>query len=53
MTAFLALCTEFLTAALGWVGQVATVVKDEPLMLVPILMGIAGFAIGLFKRAAR
>lgn len=53
MTAFLGQCTEFLTAALGWVGQVATVVKDEPLMVSPFIMGLVGYGAGMFKRLAR
>lgn len=53
MTQFLASCGEVLTALIGWCGQVSTLVMAQPVMLVPIAIGIACAGIGVFKRLAR
>lgn len=42
------------TAAIGWIGQVITFIKDEPLILVPMLVFfIVGGVIGLVNRLIR
>ena len=44
----------FLTAAIGWMGNVLTTVVDTPaLMIIVLAMPIAGFAVGLLSRLIR
>lgn len=42
----------FVTAAIGWMGSVvgAITASGNEILLVGFIMGIAGFAVGLFKR---
>lgn len=44
----------FLTAAIGWMGDVlATIVSEPALLLLCICMPVAGFAVGLLNRLVR
>lgn len=45
--------TSVFTAAIGWVGTVASTVADTPVLLVGIVMGFVGVGIGLFKSLVR
>lgn len=38
------------TAAIGWVGTVATIVADNPLILLAVLIPLVGLGIGFFVR---
>jgi len=38
------------TAAIGWVGTVATTISAQPLLLVFCLLPLIGLGVGLFKR---
>ena len=38
------------TAALGWVGEVVTVIVASPLLLLFASIGLVGLGVGLFKR---
>lgn len=38
------------TSAIGWVGNVATTVAGQPLLLVWFLLPLIGLGVGLFKR---
>lgn len=42
--------TSVFTAGLGWVGQVASTVASEPLLLIGVVVGFVGLGIGLFGR---
>ena len=42
--------TQVFTAAVGWVGTVATTISDTPLLLVGCVLGFIGVGVGLFKR---
>ena len=53
MAAILADITTAFTAAIGWVGTVASTIAGEPLLLIGFVMGFIGMGIGLFKRMAR
>lgn len=50
MTALLTTITEVFTAAIGWVGTVATTISDTPLLLVGVVLGFIGVGVGLFRR---
>lgn len=50
MTAMLSTITEVFTAAVGWVGTVATTISSTPLLLVGCTLGFIGVGVGLFKR---
>lgn len=50
MTDLLATITSVFTAAVGWVGTVATTIAGEPLLLVGCVLGFIGVGVGLFKR---
>ena len=51
ITSALAPISEFLTASLGWIGEVVTTVAGEPyLMVLCFGMPIVGFAVGLLRR---
>ena len=42
-----------LTAVWGWFGDVIDLAGDQPILLIPAGIGVAGALIGLFKRAVR
>lgn len=42
--------TEVFTASVGWVGTVAEVVADTPILTVGVVIGFVGVGVGLFKR---
>lgn len=50
MTSLLTTITEVFTAAIGWVGTVASTIVDTPLLLVGCVLGFIGVGVGLFKR---
>lgn len=37
-------------AAIGWVGDVATCVTSNPILLIFAVIGLVGLGVGLFKR---
>lgn len=41
---------EFITASLGWIGEVIGVITAQPLLLIPIGMLLVGFAVGIISR---
>lgn len=47
--------TTFVTAAVGWMGSIigAITAEGNEILLAGFIMGIAGFAVGLFKRLTR
>lgn len=55
MAALLAQVGSFVTAAIGWMGSVVGAITTEgnEILLIGFIMGIAGFAVGLFKRLTR
>ena len=42
--------TKIFTAAIGWVGTVATTIVDEPLLLMFCVIPLVGLGVGLFRR---
>lgn len=50
MTAMLSTITEVFTAAIGWVGTVASTITSTPLLMVGCVLGFIGVGVGLFKR---
>ena len=42
--------SQLFTAAIGWVGQTATVVMEQPLLLVFASLSLVGLGVGLFMR---
>lgn len=55
MAALLSNVGSFVTAAIGWMGDVvgAITASGNEILLIGFVMGIAGFAVGLFKRLTR
>lgn len=49
LSAFLANIGTVLTSATGWVGTIVGVIMDTPVLLVPVSLGIAMTAIGIFN----
>lgn len=45
--------TQVFTAAVGWVGTVATTISDTPLLLVGCVLGFIGVGVSLFRRMFR
>lgn len=42
---------EVFTAAVGWVGEVATTIGEEPILLLAVVaVPLCGLGVGLFKR---
>lgn len=41
------------TTAISWVGNVATTVSGQPLLLIFFLLPLVGLGVGLFKRLVR
>ena len=50
MEALLTAITAIFTAAIGWVGTVATTIVDEPLLLMFCVIPLGGLGVGLFRR---
>ena len=50
METFLSNVTTVFTSVLDWTGQVATMVLEQPVFLVPVILSIACIGIGIFKR---
>lgn len=42
--------TSIFTAAVGWVGTVASTIEAEPLVLIFVLLPLVGVGVGLFRR---
>lgn len=53
MATLLADLSLVVTEAISWVGDIATTVASNPVILVPFALGIIGFGAGLFARLAR
>lgn len=53
MATLISAITEVFTAAVGWVGTVATTVASNPLLLIGVVIGFIGIGIGLFSRLLR
>ena len=54
ISAILSSVGSFLTAAVGWMGDVIAFVSSEPiLLLMVVLMPVGGFAIGGLRRLIR
>lgn len=50
MATLLETITSIFTAAIGWVGTVASTVAGQPLLLLGVVVGFVGLGIGLFHR---
>lgn len=50
MATLITTITDVFTAAVGWVGTVATTIASNPLLLVGCVLGFIGIGVGLFKR---
>lgn len=50
MATLISTITDVFTAAVGWVGTVATTIASNPLLLVGCVLGFIGIGVGLFKR---
>ncbi len=53
MATLISTITEVFTAAIGWVGTVATTVASNPLLLIGCVIGFIGLGVGLFSRLLR
>lgn len=53
LTNMLSTITQVFTAAVGWVGTVATTISDTPLLLVGCVLGFIGVGVSLFRRMFR
>lgn len=53
MASILADIGTMFTTAITWVGNVATTVAGQPLLLVFFLLPLVGLGVGLFKRLVR
>ena len=53
MATLISIITEVFTAAVGWVGTVATTVAGNPLLLIGVVIGFIGIGVGLFSRLLR
>lgn len=51
MTDIIAAITSVFTAAIGWVGNVATTIAGQPILLLScVAIPLCGLGVGLFKR---
>lgn len=53
VASFLADITTIFTAAIGWVGTVATTIADSPILLTFTAVSLVGLGIGLWNRLIR
>lgn len=50
MDAVITSVTTVFTAAIGWVGTVASTIASTPLLLIFCIIPLVGLGVGLFKR---
>ena len=50
MSDILSTVTSIFTAAIGWVGDVASTIASTPILLLFCVLPLVGLGIGLFKR---
>lgn len=50
MTDIISAVTTIFTAAIGWVGQVATTITETPILLLFCVIPLVGLGVGLFRR---
>ena len=50
MEAILTAVSTVFTTAIGWVGDVATAIAEQPLLLIFAVLPLVGLGVGLFKR---
>lgn len=50
MAAILGTVTDIVTAAIGWIGQYVTLITNNPLLLMFVVVGFIGLGIGLIRR---
>lgn len=50
MEAIISSVTSVFTAAIGWVGTVATTIGETPILLLFCTIPLVGLGVGLFKR---
>lgn len=50
MDAILTTITAIFTAAIGWVGTVASTIAATPMLLLFVSIPLVGLGVGLFKR---
>lgn len=50
VSTFLTSVSSVFTAAIGWVGTVATTIASQPILLVFCALPLVGLGVGLFKR---
>lgn len=53
LSTFLSNITTVLTSAVGWMGTIITEVMENPVLLVPCVMGLAFTGVALFKSLRR
>lgn len=50
MEAIITAVSSIFTAAIGWVGTVATTVTEQPILLLFCVLPLVGLGVGLFRR---
>lgn len=50
MASIITAITDVFTAAIGWVGTVASTVTSEPVLLLFACVPLVGLGVGLFRR---
>lgn len=50
MDAILTSVTSIFTAAIGWVGTVASTIAGSPILLIFCVLPLIGLGVGLFRR---
>ena len=53
MSEILASVTSFVTSAIGWIGSFVTCITSQPLLLMFVITGFVGIAVGLIRRLIR
>ena len=53
MAEILASVTSFVTSAIGWIGSFVTCITSQPLLLMFVITGFVGIAVGLIRRLIR
>lgn len=49
MAAILTNVSLLVTAIVGWIGDIAAAVVAQPLLLIPVGVGLLGTGVGIFK----
>lgn len=53
LSSIIADVSSLVTAVIGWIGEFVTVIVSNPILLIGVLIGLTGLAVGMISRLMR